>query len=410
MRRSFFVRAVSLLVLNATAACSTGSAPQGSGLESSGSAGTTVAAGAAGAAGIAGTAGAGGGAGGSGGSSGSAPVINTQAGTTGGGTAGAGSENCGAENHQAVIKPLAMYLLMDWSASMTEREDRWTPVATAVQAFVADPSSAGIKVALGYFPVSSEDIDVKCDPAQYVTPSVAMGALPDIVPAINTSFASKTFILGEMPYPEDRLSTPTAPAVTGTLEYLSGWIATNPDHVGVLVIATDGEPALCPDGNSIEGVTSVIAAAAAATPALKTYVIGIGDVGNLEAFAEAGDTGRGAFIVDSTGVNTQQEFLQTMEEIRGAALPCQFEIPLPTSDEADYEKVNVDFQPDATAATVPLYRVDDEAACAANPNSWHYDNPSNPTAIVLCQDSCNLVLASDTSNVSISLGCATRVK
>lgn len=337
------------------------------------------------------------------------PVINTQAGSTGAGTAGAGPENCGAENHRAVIKPLAMYLLMDWSASMTETEDRWTPVATAVQTFVADPSSAGIKVALGYFPVSSVDIGVKCDATQYVTPSVAMGALPDIVPAINTSFTSKTFILGEMPFPQDRLSTPTAPAVTGSLEYLAGWLSANPDHVGVLVIATDGEPALCPD-NSIDGVTSVIAAAAAATPPIKTYVIGIGDVGNLNAFAEAGDTGRDAFIVDSTGVNTQQEFLQTMEEIRGAALPCQFEIPLPTSDEADYEKVNVDFQPDATSATVPLYRVDDASACAANPNSWHYDDLENPTAIVLCEDSCNLVLASDTSNVSISLGCATRVK
>src|SRR5687767_5880704 len=132
MRRSFFIGAVSLLILNAGAACSTGSAPRSSGLESSGSAGTTVTAGAAGAAGTAGTASVAGG--GSGGSAGSTPVINTQAGTTGGGTTGAGPENCGAENHQAVIKPLAMYLLMDWSASMTETEDRWTPVATAVQA------------------------------------------------------------------------------------------------------------------------------------------------------------------------------------------------------------------------------------------------------------------------------------
>jgi len=408
MRRSFFVEAVSLAVLGAVAACSTGSAPKGTGLTPSGGSGST-AAGSAGVAGVAGTGMAGSGAGGSGGSAPTPPVIDTTAGTTGAGTAGTGPENCGAENHQAVIKPLAMYLLMDWSASMTETEDRWTPVATAVQAFVADPESAGIQVALGYFPVSSEDIAVKCDSTQYLTPSVEMGPLPDIVPTITSSFSTKTFILGEMPFPEDRLSTPTAPAVTGSLSYLTSWVAANPDHVGVLVIATDGEPALCPD-NSIDGVTSVIAAAAAATPSIKTYVIGIGDIGNLNEFAEAGATGREAFIVDSTGVNTQEEFLQTMKEIRGAALPCQFEIPLPTSDEANYDEVNVDFQPDATAATVPLYRVENEAACAGNPNSWHYDDPTAPTAIVLCADSCNLVLSSDTSNVSISLGCETRVK
>lgn len=404
MRRSFFVGTVSLMVFGAGAACSAGSAPEGTGLTTTGSAGNT----AAGSAGMAGSAGSAGmsGAGGSGGAGVAPPVIDT---TAGAGTAGTGAANCGAENHQAVIKPLAMYLLMDWSASMTETEDRWTPVATAVQAFVADPESAGIQVALGYFPVSSEDITVKCDSAQYVTPSVEMGPLPDIVPSITSSFATKTFILGEMPFPEDRLSTPTAPAVTGSLEYLTSWIATNPDHVGVLVIATDGEPALCPD-NSLDGVTDVIAAAASATPSIKTYVIGIGDIGNLNEFAQAGGTGRDAFIVDATGVNTQAEFLQTMKEIRGAALPCQFEIPLPTSDEANYDEVNVDFQPDATAASVPLYRVENEAACAGNLNSWHYDDPTAPTAIVLCSDSCDLVLSSDTSNVSISLGCETRVK
>jgi hypothetical protein len=392
-------------------ACAADQAPGSQGLPGS-SAGTGAAAGATAVAGSAGSAGSTAGAGaagtGMGGSGGTQPVINTMAGTTGAGSGGA--VNCGAESHQAMIKPLAMYLLVDQSGSMTDGVDRWNPVATAVQAFVQDPASAGIKVALGYFPFSSEEQMIKCDVASYQMPEVPMGVLPDTSPAVTASFGMRPYmqtVRGETPMA--RSSTPTRPAVEGSYSYLSGWLATNPDHIGVLVLATDGEPTQC-TSNVAQDVAATIAAAAAATPPITTYVIGIGGLQNLELFAEAGDTGRGPFIVDGTGANTQAEFLDAMAEIRGAALPCNFDIPLPTDGDADYSKVNVDYQADATSAAVPFFKVDDEAACAGNPNSWYYDDPSLPTAIVLCAEACGLVTANQTSNVSISLGCETRVR
>jgi Mg-chelatase subunit ChlD len=343
------------------------------------------------------------------------------------GSGGTGGGNCGAENHQAMIKPLAIYLMVDWSASMTEREDLWTPVKTALNAFVSDASSAGIQVALGYFPVTSEDIVVKCDATQYVTPSVAMAPLPTNAAPITASLETKMFTLGENPPPNDRLSTPTAPAMTGSLQYMTQWLAQYPDHTGVVVLATDGEPAGCDEASMMAGMpvsrgtpeeiaasVDAIAAAASATPAVKTYVIGIGNLmATLDQLAAAGDTGKNAFIVDATGTNTQTEFLEAMKEIRGSALPCSYGIPTPTVGDLDYSKVNVDYAPDDTGTnTVPFVKVENAAACGTATNAWYYDDPEHPSSIELCPSACQSARDTGMSNlsvVSVSLGCETRV-
>jgi hypothetical protein len=346
---------------------------------------------------------------------------------------GGGDGNCGAESHEAMIKPLAIYLVVDWSASMTEAvgQDRWLPVSTALQTFVNDPASAGIEVGMGYFPVENADTAIKCDSTQYVTPAVPVGMLPETATAITTSLTSKMYTLGMSP--TERLSTPTAPAITGSVEYFTGWLNQHPDHVGVMVLATDGEPALCDAGGGIPGfptmgggagrgtpqeladTVAAITAAAGGMPEIKTYVIGIGDLMDaLDQMAAAGDTGHEPFIVDGTGTNTQAEFLQAMQEIRGAALPCSYSIPTPTAGVLDYDKVNVDYQSGASTgtATVPFIRVENEAACGTNANAWYYDDPTNPSSIELCPAACDSVRdmgANNLSVVSVSLGCETRV-
>src|SRR5690606_28588353 len=106
----------------------------------------------------------------------------------------------------------------------------------------------------------------------------------------------------------------------GSINYLANWLAQTPDHVGVLVLVTDGEPTDC-QNNGIQDSVDLITRAASGTPPIPTYVVGIGNVANLDQFAAAGNTGLGPFIVDGTGVNTQTEFLAAMQAIRGAALP-----------------------------------------------------------------------------------------
>jgi hypothetical protein len=317
-------------------------------------------------------------------------------------------ETCGDEAYQAMLKPLAMHLLVDQSISMTEFDDRWTPVSTAIQTFVADPSSAGMLVGMGYFPFWTTQTSLKCDATSYQTPDVAIGLLPDHAAVVTASLAGKMFpCCGDRP--AERGSTPTRPAYEGAVNYLSDWLGQNIDHLGVMVLVTDGEPTDC-QNNDIEDTVALITAAASSVPAIPTYVVGISNVANLDQFAVAGGTGVGPFIVDGTGVNTQAEFLAAMQAIRGAALPCAFEVPVPTSGEFDANKVNVDFDPGDGSAKTPLFQVADLAACATAGGGWYYDNPAAPSSIQLCEASCASVTGVETGSVSITLGCTTRVK
>lgn len=319
-----------------------------------------------------------------------------------------GMDTCGAESHQADLKPLAMHLLVDQSISMTEFDDRWTPVSTAIQTFVSDPASEGMEVGMGYFPYWTTMTSLKCDPVSYQAPDVPIGLLPDNAAQVTASLGGKMFpCCGDRP--AERGSTPTRPAYEGSVEYLRSYLETNPDHVGVLVMATDGEPTDC-QNNDIADTVAAITAAASGTPPIPTYVIGISNVANLDQFAAAGGTGRGPFIVDGTGVNTQQEFLDAMQEIRGAALPCEFDIPTPTNGVFDDSLVNVDYDPGDGTGLVPLYRVNDQASCDAAGGGWYYDNPAAPSTIQLCESTCSTIAAVDIATVSVSLGCATRIR
>jgi hypothetical protein len=327
-----------------------------------------------------------------------------------------GASNCAAESHQATQRPLAMYLLVDQSNSMSDpdeadADERWTPVSTAIQSFVQDPISSGILVGVGYFPFphsSDADDSPKCDPVSYEAPDVPIAPLPDNVTPVLDSLAARMY----PPYMRtpERGSTPTRPAYQGSAAYLGSWLAQNPDYTGVLVLATDGQPFSCQE-NALQDTADLIAATAAATPPINTYVIGIGYIDSLNILADAGGTGRGPFIVDGTGVNTQAEFLQAMQEIRGAALPCEYEIPPPTSGgSVDLDKVNVDYAGGDGATSIPLYNAADAAACAATPDGWYYDDPEAPTSIVLCPDTCAQVSGDLMGSVSIALGCKTRIR
>jgi hypothetical protein len=95
-----------------------------------------------------------------------------------------------------------------------------------------------------------------------------------------------------------------------------------------------------------------------------------------------------------------------MNAIRHAALGCQYLIPTPTDGSApDFNAVNVVYQPmGGNAQTFP--KVPDAASCPANGNGWYYDDPVNPTQIILCPASCTLVEGDMTGEVDVTLGCA----
>ncbi len=149
---------------------------------------------------------------------------------------------------------------------------------------------------------------------------------------------------------------------------------------------------------------TIAAAGVAQTPKILTFVIGVGtETANLNGIAAAGGTGS-AFIVD-TSQNVSQQFLTALNKIRGAALGCQYKIPIPQGGgNVNFQQVNVQFTPSAGKSIVVPY-VSDKSKCPASGNAWYYDNASNPTEILLCTTTCGTVSAGGT--VDVLTGCET---
>jgi hypothetical protein len=79
---------------------------------------------------------------------------------------------------------------------------------------------------------------------------------------------------------------------------------------------------------------------------------------------------------------------------------------VPPVGEPDFKSVNVNYTPGGGSKGVIPF-VANEAACPATGNAWYYDDPANPTQILLCPSTCQTVSADTMGTVDIVLGCAT---
>ena len=301
-----------------------------------------------------------------------------------GGSAGdADGGACASSTAQASPIPVDLVFMFDRSGSMGDN-NKWTSCSAGLEAFFGDPKSAGLSASLQFF----EQPDA-CNVSAYATPLVAMTALPNAAPfdaAINAT--------------QPNGGTPTLPAIQGAYQYAAQLEQQNMTAKVAVVLVTDGEPNDC---NS--SVQSVASAAQAAGPKTPTYVIGIGNVTNLDAIAQAGGT-QSAFIV-STG-NPQQtatDFQNALSTIKGSTLSCEYQVPSASNGQmVDYNQVNVVFTPSNGPADTLTYNKD----CGGSGQGWHYDNPQNPTKIEICPASCTTVQGDAGGTLAIQVGCATK--
>lgn len=247
----------------------------------------------------------------------------------------------------------------------------------------------------------------ECFADDYDDARIPIGMLPGAAGTLTSNIDS-------IPNPLNTALTPTSVAVTGGITYAKAYKAQNPGHAVVLVLATDGLPTRCSPYES----SAIAALAAAGLPDVKTFVVGVFSPveqatakANLDAIAKGGGTNQ-AFIV-STGGNVTADFQKAMDQIRGAALPCDYNVPKPQSGTPDYGRVNVKFtKGDGTASVFPQSKTG-AAGCDAG-GGWYYDvDPASgtPTKITLCPASCDAVKASGSgSKVDVLLGCQTIVK
>lgn len=310
------------------------------------------------------------------------------------------ADQCATAEYEAKLRPLDMLVLLDQSGSMTEHDDRWTPTTNAIKSFVSSPESTGIGIGLQYFPLGKDD-DEKCEGATYAEPSVSIAPLPGNAQAMIRSIDAHYFTQENCCDAPEHQGTPTRPAMEGVFAYLRGWLAMHPERDAVALLATDGEPSEC-DANDIEDVSRVMSEAAAATPSIKSYVIGIGDEEDLDELAAAGGTGQGAFAVDGTGGMTEKQLLATLNTIRGENFRCDFESP--SGMYADPNLTNVETTSGARprAKLVKVQMPDD---CArATQGGWYHDDATK--RIHLCPEVCRSIRAEPSVKVNIVVGCA----
>ncbi|RYE88355.1 MAG: VWA domain-containing protein [Myxococcales bacterium] len=312
-----------------------------------------------------------------------------------------GACQCAGTSAAAVPVQLSMYIMLDKSGSMlvdvAGSGTRWAAVKSALNQFFASPEGAGIKVALNFFPLQAPS-GPACEQGYYYTPAVSMSSLP------GAGDAQKAALTSAMESVTPSGGTPTQVALTSALKYASDWKTAFPQEKTIVVLATDGQPG---DGCGATVANSSAAADAGfkATPSVPTYVIGVGpDLSALDAVAQAGGT-TSAFLVNDGNTSA---FLQALKQIKQQAVACEFALPTPTDGASlDADKVNFEYTPGGGQAQV-FSKSTDASACAGKADSWYYDDPTNPTKILLCPATCSVVQGDTGAKVNILLGCATK--
>jgi hypothetical protein len=244
---------------------------------------------------------------------------------------------------------------------------------------------------MGFFPLGPGST-VLCTPQDYATPTPAIAALPGNAGAIQMALDAN------MP----ANNTPTVPALSGAIQYVTGYQQTHPGRQTAIVFATDGEPVGCmQNNNTLAGAVRVAAAALAAMPPIRTYVLGVGPaLGNLNQIAAAGGTGQ-AYLVESGG---SADLITKLNEIRKSALTCDYQIPVIPGKPLDLNLVNIETRVGANGMAQLIKRVDSPAQCGSA-GGWYFDNPSAPTKIQLCPATCDPLLATMGSQLKVLIGC-----
>lgn len=311
------------------------------------------------------------------------------------------------------IAPVAIYIMLDQSSSMVPL---WVDAIAGLKAFLADPKSSGTDVALDFFPsLPGEAGD--CTGVGYDVPFVPMGRLPAHAAMINTQLDALVGPTG--------LGTPIEGALNGLKLFCQQFQMMHPDEKCVGVLVTDGTPLFC-NGDLVQ-LANIAAQANAA--GVKMFAVGLqgSDFAFLDQVAMLGgapdcDPAAPTHACDVTGspaklVDALAKIRDTVTEVKThtvttsmtveTPLPCEWAIPAsPPGQPFDREKVNVQLSTSGAGAT-PFGKVEQQSSCASK--GWYYDDPTTPTRIVACPETCELITTTTGATVDILLGCKTVV-
>jgi hypothetical protein len=245
----------------------------------------------------------------------------------------------------------------------------------------------------------------ECAPASYEKPVVAIGTLP----------TAQMPLLSALNANEPLGGTPMGPAVRGALGQLRVHLQANPGRKAVLVLVGDGIPSSSCPMNDIPAIAVDIGGAYMGTPSIPTYVIGVFTPEELmmsqmqlDTLAMAGGSNRA--IVLAANNDLTQRLQEALNQIRGAALACEYQIPPPSSGRIDFGQVNVRHSGGGATENIPYVERADR--CDPMRGGWYYDVPPAmgvPTRILTCEATCRHFRTDTAGKVELVFGCSTRV-
>lgn len=317
-------------------------------------------------------------------------------GTSGGASSsGSSGDDVACQTATAAVQksPIDMMIGLDTSLSM-DFDDKWINVRDALKLFVGNPKYVDLGVGLQFFPIRKQ-----CDADAYKDPAVPLQLIAQ----------SEGPIIQALDAQEMAGGTPMVPLLQGLTSYLAS--NAQPNRKPVLVLATDGFPDdNCLDtaggamANTFDNAIAVAKAAFEGTPSVPTFVIGVGtELTALDDIAAAGGTTAATLVDTSAGVDTQAAFVTALDNIRKRAIPCTYAIP--NSGAIDPHQTNVSYTPGGGTAEQLVFVGSDSDCTKAPTNGWYFDNPTNPTEVILCAATCNVVKEDDLGQVSLVFGC-----
>lgn len=310
-------------------------------------------------------------------------------------------DSCAATSAEATLTPVNMFIIFDKSGSMLNN-NKWTNTTKALVHFFKDQGSAGLRVALRFFPDSGCD-GASCNINVCSEPLVALGPLTsDAAPADSQEQKLIDAVGSKAP----NGGTPMYVALAGAEKRATDYQTAHPSEKTVVVLVTDGEPNGCD-----ENVNNIAkkAAEARSSHGILTYAVGLVGSGTttINTIAAAGGTMKGIFIGDG---NASADLLAALKAIQGSQVACDFQMPTMGSmgETIDPTLVNVNYTPGSGGMTTTFGQVAKESDCTAQKGGWFYDNAAKPTTITLCPTTCASVQADEKAKIEILLGCATK--
>ncbi|MEP7122815.1 MAG: vWA domain-containing protein [Byssovorax sp.] len=311
---------------------------------------------------------------------------------------------CATSTVQANLTPVDLFILFDRSASMAYKS-KWSAATAALTSFFQSPSSAGLGVALRFFPEDGCD-NMSCNAVACGQPLVPFGRLLSTsAPGDAQEQALVAVSSSKMP-PATEINggggTPLTPALSGAESWATNYLGQKPGDRVAVILVSDGEVNGCdPDPASM---AKIVASAHAA--GVDTFAVGLAGYfeAQMNALAAAGGTGQ-AFFIGKTDV--ELDLLTALQTIQQKQVSCALPMPQAAPGKVvDPTLVNVDYTPEGGVAGL-LGQVKSAAACGAA-GGWYYNDPAAPTQIVLCPNTCATVQADPVAKIEIILGCLTQ--